>query len=654
MLIDMKVAPTDYDPSFDVATGPPLTIYVGKGGGNVPFSAEWKEIQGYSRYPINFKVLPFGITVPAGWNGMVTLDGMGGFFGPIDGMTGISPAIKPGQTMSGLTMVSHGLPTIKNMEFAPDWMLNMGDKEPTADQEAQAAQVAESLAFHVSVLAPSWTVAGSLAHWDQFQKDVATAVSLGWIPDATLAQTIQNQLQTARNDMSTEGPSANTIAATNALIATVSSATPGQLTADGQTLLTQNLNALTRYFVNLPSSVPPPPPNVPKVSILNPPGPGYLMTAPVGSSVTITAQVVDLTNNNTPLQDFVVPITVVSGPNAGVATSAPTDDNGNASLTYTGTALGQDTINVTVQGPVPPQALAAPRFIHAVYTTGQTALARVSAIKVALATSPTPAVATVIWQGGPDLIITGFTPPMIESDGQRPIHITDITENIGDTAVGPSTTRYYLSTTTPVDPKTAVLVGQRPVPALTPGQSDSYQTDVPFPAGYGGPRTYYLTACANGDRAVVETNYDNNCEVRQIAVPLKQANPPPDCSKAEASPALLWPPDHKLATISITGVDDPDGEQVTIKVTKITQDEPVNGLGDGDTSPDGFGLGQPQAKVRAERSGLGNGRVYATSFTASDLAGGTCNATVNVGVPHDQNQGSTPIDDGQKYESTLP
>ena len=88
-------------------------------------------------------------------------------------------------------------------------------------------------------------------------------------------------------------------------------------------------------------------------------------------------------------------------------------------------------------------------------------------------------------------------------------------------------------------------------------------------------------------------------------------------------------------------------------ITGITQDEPVNGLGDGDTAPDGYGIGTIQAQVRAERSGTGNGRVYAISFTADDGNGGSCSGKVRVSVPHDQGKGSVPVDDGQNYNSTL-
>ena len=62
-------------------------------------------------------------------------------------------------------------------------------------------------------------------------------------------------------------------------------------------------------------------------------------------------------------------------------------------------------------------------------------------------------------------------------------------------------------------------------------------------------------------------------------------------------------------------LSDADGDPVTITITGITQDEPTNGLGDGDTSPDGKGIGTSTASVRAERSGKANGRVYIIYFT---------------------------------------
>jgi K319-like protein/Kelch motif protein len=125
----------------------------------------------------------------------------------------------------------------------------------------------------------------------------------------------------------------------------------------------------------------------------------------------------------------------------------------------------------------------------------------------------------------------------------------------------------------------------------------------------------------------------------------------PVCSAAQPSQAVLWPPNHKLILVNILGVTDPDNLSTTIAVTAVTQDEPVNGLGDGDTSPDAVIQGQG-VLLRAERAGTGNGRVYHVSFTATESQGGSCTGAVNVSVPHDKQ--STAIDDGQLYNSLQP
>ena len=130
-------------------------------------------------------------------------------------------------------------------------------------------------------------------------------------------------------------------------------------------------------------------------------------------------------------------------------------------------------------------------------------------------------------------------------------------------------------------------------------------------------------------------------------------NQRPDCSNAAPSIAVLWPPNHKYQAISIEGVTDPDGDDVTIVVTGITQDEPLNTRGDGNTCPDGI-IESGQASVRAERTGTpgipGNGRVYAITFTATDSHGASCTSTVTVCCPHDMGD-PTCVDDGQRYDS---
>lgn len=121
-------------------------------------------------------------------------------------------------------------------------------------------------------------------------------------------------------------------------------------------------------------------------------------------------------------------------------------------------------------------------------------------------------------------------------------------------------------------------------------------------------------------------------------------------SYARAVPASVWPPNHKMTPIAIAGITDPNDDALTITITGVTQDEPVDGLGDGDTSPDAVVDGA-NVLLRLERAGNGNGRVYEIRFTADDGDGGACSGSVKVTVPYSRNQADPAVDDGQVYNS---
>jgi hypothetical protein len=132
-----------------------------------------------------------------------------------------------------------------------------------------------------------------------------------------------------------------------------------------------------------------------------------------------------------------------------------------------------------------------------------------------------------------------------------------------------------------------------------------------------------------------------------------ELNNTPVCYTAVPSKAVVWPPDKKFVRIDVTGVSHPSGEALDITIDSIFQDERVGD--DHHSSPDGRGVGDSSAEVRAERgagrNGKGDGRVYHIRFTAADTHGRSCSGEVLVQVPRNQNKPA--VDDGALYDSTV-
>jgi hypothetical protein len=163
----------------------------------------------------------------------------------------------------------------------------------------------------------------------------------------------------------------------------------------------------------------------------------------------------------------------------------------------------------------------------------------------------------------------------------------------------------------------------------------------------GNDEVYVMNADGSG-----QSNLSNNewADLEPDWQPLP-ANQAPVCESAGPSKTTLWPPNHGFSAINILGVSDPEDDPFTIVIDSIFQDEAVNAPGSGNTAPDGKGAGTAVAQVRSERVASGNGRVYHITFTAEDASGGSCTATVQVGVPIARN--GTAVDEGPLFDSTV-
>lgn len=112
----------------------------------------------------------------------------------------------------------------------------------------------------------------------------------------------------------------------------------------------------------------------------------------------------------------------------------------------------------------------------------------------------------------------------------------------------------------------------------------------------------------------------------------------PTISAISTNPRALWPPNHKMVpvTVRVTATDT-CSPQISCTITKVTSNEPINGTGDGNTAPDWEITGGLSVKLRAERAGTGNGRVYTIGVACSDGSANTATGTATVTVPKAQN-----------------
>ncbi len=108
----------------------------------------------------------------------------------------------------------------------------------------------------------------------------------------------------------------------------------------------------------------------------------------------------------------------------------------------------------------------------------------------------------------------------------------------------------------------------------------------------------------------------------------------PVIHRITANPSVLWPPNHRMVPVRLS-VKVEDCSPVTTRIVSVSSNEPVNGRGDGNTSPDWRITGDLTVDLRSERAGGGSGRIYTITVEASDGINPPTRGMVRVRVPHD-------------------
>jgi hypothetical protein len=152
------------------------------------------------------------------------------------------------------------------------------------------------------------------------------------------------------------------------------------------------------------------------------------------------------------------------------------------------------------------------------------------------------------------------------------------------------------------------------------------------PTTVSGASTSF-TVSSEGVTTISYFATDNVGDAEAAKTLVVRIDKPAPTGSLSLSPNVLRPPNHRLVRITPRlSTSDNLGGPVSVTGPTVTSNEPVNGRGDGNTSPDWVVSGST-LQLRAERAGGGTGRIYTVTYTLTDQAGNSSTLSGTVTVP---------------------
>ena len=280
--------------------------------------------------------------------------------------------------------------------------------------------------------------------------------------------------------------------------------------------------------------------------------------------------------------------------------------------------IGFGSFDIIVSFDVTPPVLSLPAPITAEATSASGAVVTYAAFAIDDTDGPVPV--TCDHASGSTFPIALTTVLCTASDSHGNIANGSFTVNVRDTtppalslpanitaeATGPSgaTVNYTATATDIVD-------GSRPVTC-------DHASGSTFPLG---TTTVLCTA----------TDTHNNTAQGSFTVLVRDTTPPTIVS-ITADPSNLWPPNHKPVEVTITVIaSDLVDPNPTSHIVLVSSNQPINGIGDGNTTTDWTITGPLTLDLLAERTGSTD-RVYTITIATTDASGNTAYGVVNVTV----------------------
>jgi hypothetical protein len=177
-----------------------------------------------------------------------------------------------------------------------------------------------------------------------------------------------------------------------------------------------------------------------------------------------------------------------------------------------------------------------------------------------------------------------------------------------------------------LDPGTATATDTCSGVTVVGVRSDGAALSAPYPKGVTTITWTATDACGN----------HSSCT--QTITVLDKEPPTVTCSVRTST---LWPPDHDLINVGLaaSATDNCDGSGLPVTV-QVFSDEDELAPASGNFSPDAKNLGVGTLRLRSERRGDADGRVYLIVTKVTDSSGNTGSCCSTVTVTHDQSAAS--------------
>jgi Calx-beta domain/Bacterial Ig-like domain (group 3)/MBG domain/Beta-propeller repeat len=271
------------------------------------------------------------------------------------------------------------------------------------------------------------------------------------------------------------------------------------------------------------------------------------------------------------------------------------------------------------------------RSVTGVYIGGANFFGSATPVLMQVVAVPTPAGRNVSVTGSTEACTIQLTYSNVTAAGTTtvtPIDPSGLTTP-GDFAVDSSTLAFDISTT-------ATFRGQITICFQVPTVTDQ--------ATFNSLRILHYV---NG-KVVAEKITTRDWATKTICTVVNSLSPfavirtrdftPPEIGPLSVDKQALWPANHKMVDVTVRySVTDnyTPADELAIALS-VTSNEPENGVGDGDITPDWEVVDGHHVRLRAERAGAGSGRAYTITVTAIDRVGNTAGRAVTVSVPKSQ------------------